>query len=55
MEKYTREDIGEFCGDEYKEFIIDLIDSGYDFDTDYQMVNIIKNDNVELFKILESK
>lgn len=57
MDKYTQEDVDEFCSDVYKDFFVDLIDSGHIFNLDINKItlNIIQHDGIELFELLESK
>lgn len=57
MDKYTQEDVDEFCSDIYKNFFVDLIDSGHIFNLNINKIilNIIQQDGIELFELLESK
>ena len=57
MDKYTQEDVDEFCSDIYFDFFVDLVDFGHIFNLDINKIilNIIQNDGIELFKLFESK
>ena len=59
MDKYTQEDVDEFCSDIYFDFFVDLVDSGHIFNLNINIniiiLNIIQNNAIELFKLFESK